>query len=87
VSEHETIRSAIETAASHPGIASAVAATTSASGAIAILSQTQTILGVVSLAIGCVVGCFVIRCHYLRSKLLQREWDEGIKKKEEAHAN
>ena len=76
---HETLRSAVEAAASHPAIASSVAATTTISGSIAILSQTATVLGVVSLAIGCVVGVLVIRVHWIKYKLLKREWDTGVK--------
>lgn len=77
MNEPETIKSAVEAAANHPTIASAVAVAATANGTIAILSQAQTVLGIVSLTIGCVVGLFVIRCNYLRSKLLQREWDSG----------
>ena len=76
---HETAQSALDAAASHPAIASAVAATTASTGAIAILSQTATVLGVVSLAIGCIVGLLVIRVHWIKYKLLKREWDAGVK--------
>lgn len=77
MNEPDTIKTAVETIASHPTIASAVAVTTSASGAIAIMSQVQTILGIISLCIGCLVGLFVIRCHHLKAKLMQRAWDSG----------
>ena len=84
MNEPETIKSAVETIANHPTIASAVAVTTSASGAIAIMSQVQTVLGIISLCIGCVVGLFVIRCHHLKAKLMQRAWENGKNMPEEA---
>ena len=79
MSEHETLRSVVDAAASHPAIAGAVAATTTTSDAIVVLNQTATILGVISIAIGCVVGLLVIRVHWIKYKLLKREWDTGIK--------
>lgn len=77
MNEPETIKSAVEAAANHPVIASAVAASTTTMGTFSILSQTQTILGIVSVAIGCVVGLFVIRVHWIKYKLLRRQWDSG----------
>ncbi len=77
MNEPETLKSAIEAAASHPTIASAVAASTTTMGTISILSQTQTILGIISVAIGCMVGLFVMRVHWIKYKLLKRQWDTG----------
>lgn len=78
MNEPETIKSAVEAAANHPAIASAVAASTTTMGTISILSQTQTVLGIISVAIGCVVGLFVIRVHWIKYKLLKRQWDSGV---------
>jgi len=77
VNEPETLKQAVEAAANHPAIASTVAASTTAMGTLSILSQTQTVLGIISVAIGCVVGLFVIRVHWIKYKLLKRQWDNG----------
>lgn len=77
MNEPETIKQAAEAAANHPAIASAVAASTTTMGTISILSQTQTILGIISVAIGCVVGLFVIRVHWIKYKILRRAYDAG----------
>ena len=77
MTEPETLRSAIETAANHPAIASTVAATTTTAGMFLTLGTAQTILGMISVAIGCVVGLFVIRVHWIKYKLLKRQWDNG----------
>lgn len=75
--EPETVRAAIETAASNPKIAMGVAATTTYLGAASMMEVIQGALSVVSLVIGCLVGLFVIRIHMVKYKLLMRAWESG----------
>ena len=80
----ETLRAAAETIASHPSIAGATGVTLSGAGIVAILAQASTVLGVISLVTGIVVGWFVIRVHNLKYKLMMREWNQGVKTNEVA---
>ena len=69
--------SIIEAAASHPMVASTVAVSTTTGGFISVMMQAQSVLGFVSMAIGCVVGILVIRVYWIKYKLLKREYDQG----------
>lgn len=71
------IKAAVDAAASHPAIASAVAATTVTGGVISVVSQVQTILGLISVAIGCVIGVLVVRVQWHKGNLLKRDWEKG----------
>lgn len=75
--DHENVRAALEAAASNPKVASVVAAATSSMGLASIMAQVQTVLGLISLAIGCVVGLYVLRINSIKRKIYQRMWDNG----------
>lgn len=77
MSDAEAVKSALEVAASNPKVAMAVAAATTSLGATSILQLLQGWLGIASLAIGCLVGLFVIRIHAIKYKLLRRAWENG----------
>lgn len=78
------IKAAVETAASNPKVASIVAVTTTSLGAASTLELMQSVLGLVSLVIGCLVGLFVIRIHWIKYKILRRAWDSGAVEKDES---
>lgn len=78
----EGVASAAEAVASNPKVAVAVSAVTSAMGAASILSQIQTVLGLVSLAIGCGIGLYVLRINVIKRRIYQRMWDNGESLKE-----
>ncbi len=82
MNEPESVKAALEAAASHPKVASAVAAATATRGASSILSDVQTILGLISLGIGCIVGLYVLRIHHIKGKIYQRMYDQGESFKE-----
>lgn len=73
----ESVKVALEAVASHPKVASTVAAATAAMGATSILSQVQTVLGLISLGIGCVVGLYVLRINHIKRKIYERMWENG----------
>lgn len=77
MTEHDNVSAALDAVASNPKVATAVAAATSAMGAASVLSQVQTVLGLISLAIGCVVGLYVLRSNRIKTKIYQRMLDNG----------
>jgi hypothetical protein len=82
MNEHENIRAALDALASSPKVASTVAAATAGMGFASIMSQIQTVLGLISLIIGCVVGLYVLRIHAIKHKIYQRMWDNNESLKE-----
>ena len=82
MSEQESIKGALETVASNPKVASIVAALTGSSGAAALLSEIHSVLGAVSLLIGCVVGIYVLRINSIKRKIYQRMYENGESLKE-----
>lgn len=86
MTEPESAGAAIEAAANHPTVQKAVAVTTASMGSVALLSDVQSILGMISLAIGCLVGAVVLRNSWIQGKLLQRKWDRGEDMDDEASA-
>lgn len=77
MNEPESVGAALEAATSHPTVQKVVAATTMAMGSVSLLSNVQTFLGLISLAIGCLVGAVVLRNSWIQGKLLQRKWERG----------
>lgn len=77
MSEIGTVKAALEAAASNPKVASIVAVTTTSLGAASTMEMLQGWLGIASLAIGCLVGLFVIRIHIIKYRLLLRAWENG----------
>ena len=82
MSEQESVKAALETALSNPKVSSLIAALTGSSGAAALFSSLNSILGGVSLAIGCVVGVYTIRILRLKGKILERMHRDGESLKE-----
>lgn len=82
MNEAENIKSALEAVASNPKVASAVSVVTTSMGVTAVMSQIQTILGLVSLAIGCLVGIYVLRINAIKRKIYQRMLENGESLKE-----
>jgi hypothetical protein len=80
--QSEGVKAALEAVASHPKVASGVAAATTAMGAASLLSQIQTVLGLISLAIGCVVGVYVLRINHIKHKIYERMYEKGESLKE-----
>lgn len=78
----ESVKSALETVASNPKVASSVAAFTGSSGVVALLSEIHTVLGAISLLIGCVVGIYVLRINAVKHKIYKRMYDNGESLKE-----
>ena len=77
MNEPESVGAALEAAANHPTVQKAVAAGTVVMGSASLLSNVQTVLGLISLAIGCLVGAVVLRNSWIQGKLLQRKWERG----------
>lgn len=82
MSETENVRQALEAAASHPKVATAVAVATAGMGVSSLMSAIQTGLGIVSLAIGCVVGLYVVWINHIKAKIYQRMLKDGESLKE-----
>jgi hypothetical protein len=82
MSDQEGVKTALETVASNPKVASGVAAITSSMGAASLLSEIHTVLGVISLAIGCVVGIYVLRINAIKRKIYERMYENGESLKE-----
>lgn len=74
---NEEAKSALEVAASNPKVASAVATTTTAVGASSIVDLLQGWLGVISAAVGIIVGLYVIRAQNVKYKILMRAYENG----------
>lgn len=77
MNDQETVKSALETALSNPKVSSVIAALTGSSGAAALLSQIHTIVGILSLAIGCLVGIYTLRILHIKGKILKRMEQNG----------
>lgn len=82
MNDQETVKSALETALSNPKVSSVIAALTGSSGAAALLSQIHTIVGIISLAIGCLVGVYTLRILHIKGKILKRMEQNGESLKE-----
>jgi hypothetical protein len=82
MNEAENIQAALETVASHPKVATVVSAATASMGMATLLSQINTVLGAISLGIGCVVGVYVLRINAIKRKIYQRMLDNGESLKE-----
>lgn len=82
MNDQETVKSALETALSNPKVSSVIAALTGSSGAAALLSQIHTIVGILSLAIGCLVGVYTLRILHIKGKILKRMEQNGESLKE-----
>lgn len=82
MNDQETVKSALETALSNPKVSSVIAALTGSSGAAALLSQIHTIVGIISLAIGCLVGIYTLRILHIKGKILKRMEQNGESLKE-----
>lgn len=82
MSEQESAKAALEAVASNPKVASVVAAATASMGATSLVSQIHTILGVISLAIGCIVGLYVLRINAIKRKIYERMYENGESLKE-----
>lgn len=82
MTDHENIAKALEAAASHPKVATAVAVTTAGMGVSSLMSEIQTALGLVSLVIGCVVGLYVIFINHTKAKIYRRMLKDGESLKE-----
>lgn len=82
MNEPENARAVLEAAASHPKVATVVALTTTSMGTASVLSEIHTVLGVISLAIGCLVGLYVLRINHIKSKIYQRMLADGESLKE-----
>lgn len=80
--EPESIQQALEVVAGNPKIAGTVAVTTTSMGAASVLSQIHTALGLISLAIGCIVGIYVLRINAVKHKIYQRMLKDGESLKE-----
>lgn len=78
----ETVSTVLEAAASNPKVATTVAVTLNAMGTAALLSQLQTILGLVSLGIGCAIGIYALRCNITKNKIYERMLKDGESLKE-----
>lgn len=77
MNEPEKLQAAIETVASNAKISSGVAALAGTAGANALLSDVHTFLGILSLAIGCVVGLYVLWINHTKLKIYRRMLDAG----------
>lgn len=73
---------AVEAVASHPKVAMAVSAGTTALGTASVLAEIQTVLGVVSVLIGIAIGLLVWRINAIKLKIYQRAWQNGELPKE-----
>jgi hypothetical protein len=82
MSEQESAKAAVETALSNPKVSGIVAALTSSSGAAALFSSLNSVLGAISLALGCVVAVYTIRILHTKSKIYDRMHREGESLKE-----
>lgn len=82
MSEQESVKAALETALSNPKVSGVVAMLTGSSGAAAIVSELNTILGAISLLISCGVGLYTIRILRLKGRILERMERNGESLKE-----
>lgn len=77
MNEPEKFHAAVETVASNAKVSSGVAALAGTAGANAILSDVHTLLGIISLAIGCAVGLYVLWINHTKLKIYQRMLADG----------
>jgi hypothetical protein len=77
MSEPENMQAALEAVASNPKVAGVVAAATTSMGAASLLSQIHTLLGIISLLIGCGVGVYVLRINAIKRKIYERMLENG----------
>lgn len=80
--DQENVKAALEAVASNPKVASIVAAANITMGAASILNDIQTVLGLISLAIGCGVGLYAFRIQQIKHKIYQRMLENGESLKE-----
>lgn len=78
----ETVSNVLEAAASNPKVAGAVAVSLNAMGVASLLSSLQTILGIVSLTIGCGIGIYALKCNMTKNKIYERMLANGESLKE-----
>lgn len=74
---NEEAKSALEVAASNPKVASAAGTTIAAVGTSSLVDLLQGWLGVISTAIGIVVGLYVLRAQHMKYKILLRAYENG----------
>jgi len=77
MSEQESIKAALETVLSNSKVSGLIAALTGSSGAAAVFGNIHSILGSVSLAIGCVVGIYTLRILRVKHRIMQRMERDG----------
>lgn len=77
MSEQESVKAALETALSNPKVSGVIAALTGSSGAAAVFGSIHSILGSVSLAIGCVVGIYTLRILRIKHRIMERMERDG----------
>lgn len=82
MSDQENVKVALEAVASNPKVASIIAASNITMGAASILNDIQTVLGLISLAIGCLVGLYTLRILHIKGKILKRMEQNGESLKE-----
>lgn len=87
ISEHgqhiaDGARATLENVAANPKVSSAVAAATTSMGAASLLSEIHTVLGIISLLIGCCVGIYVLRANAIKCKIYLRMLEKGESLKE-----
>lgn len=75
MSDPKSLSAAAETLASNPKVASTIAVGATSMGYAGTMEMLHGIIGLTSMIIGCIVGLFVIRVHYLKGKQLQRALD------------
>ena len=71
-------RSTLEAVAGNPKVSSAVAAATTSMGTASLLSEIHTVLGIISLLIGCAVGIYVLRINAIKRKIYERMLRDGV---------
>jgi hypothetical protein len=74
MSEPDTVRSAIEVAASNPKVASIVAASTASVGAATQLEIMQGILSIVSMGVGIFTGLVVLAIQLIKLHRNYKAW-------------
>jgi len=77
MNDQENVKTALETALSNPKVSSIIAALTGSSGAAALLSEIHTLVGIISLTIGCFVGLYTLRILHIKGKILKRMEKNG----------
>lgn len=78
----EAANGAIQAVASNPKVAGAMTVIMNALGAVALLDKLQTVLGLISLGIGCAIGLYALKCNITKSKIYERMLRDGESLKE-----